>query len=528
MKIDCKACHTPDGWSHMRDTLSFDHDLTAFALEGVHESTECKTCHSSNVFSEAPSDCVSCHTDIHQMTVGNDCVRCHTTQNWLVDNVPEIHEQNGFPLLGVHGALSCVDCHISESGTTFNRLGNDCISCHQSDFMATQSPDHEASGFSTNCLECHDPMGFDWTTALVDHGFFPLEQGHDIQDCAACHTTGSFADASPDCVSCHMDDYTATMDPNHIAAQFPTDCNQCHTIGGWTPATFDHDGQFFPIYSGTHNGVWNNCVECHPNPNNYAEFSCTNCHANPETDTNHDAVSGYIYENNACLVCHPNGLASEGFDHNTTNFPLTGGHVGVDCLACHANGYAGTPTECAACHLDDFNSTIDPDHADAGFPTDCIQCHTTGAWTPATFDHNATQFPLTGGHLGVDCLACHANGYAGTPTECSACHMDDFNSTNNPNHASAQFPSDCIQCHSVNAWEPSSFNHDDQYFPIYSGQHDNEWNTCNECHPNPNDYAVFTCTTCHTLNATNNDHDEVNGYIYDSNACLSCHPDGSN
>jgi len=65
------------------------------------------------------------------------------------------------------------------------------------------------------------------------------------------------------------------------------------------------------------------------------------------------------------------------------------------------------------------------------------------------------------------------------------------------------------------------------YFPIYSGEHEGKWNQCSDCHTNPSNYAVFTCLTCHGLTETNNQHNGVSGYVYESNACLECHPDGS-
>jgi hypothetical protein len=44
----------------------------------------------------------------------------------------------------------------------------------------------------------------------------------------------------------------------------------------------------------------------------------------------------------------------------------------------------------------------------------------------------------------------------------------------------------------------------------------------------PASFAVFECTQCHEHNrtSTDNDHDEVNGYVYESRSCYSCHRDG--
>jgi hypothetical protein len=221
------------------------------------------------------------------------------------------------------------------------------------------------------------------------------------------------------------------------------------------------------------------------------------------------------------------------FDHNAF-YPLNGAHANIatNCVECHINGnYNNTPNTCTGCHQTDYNNTTNPDHASANFPNDCIQCHNEGAWTPASFDHNAI-YPLNGAHAVIanNCVECHANGdYNNTPNTCIGCHLSDYNNTNNPNHSTAQFPTDCIDCHGEGAWTPATFDHDGMYFPIYSGKHQLEWNTCSECHTNAGDYSTFSCIDCHEHNNKNevdNDHDEETGYMYESNACLSCHPTG--
>lgn len=115
-----------------------------------------------------------------------------------------------------------------------------------------------------------------------------------------------------------------------------------------------------------------------------------------------------------------------------------------------------------------------------------------------------------------------------TPNTCVGCHLTDYNATVDPNHKSAQFPTDCKSCHDETAWVPSSFDHDGMYFRIYSGTHiqGTVWTTCNTCHTNSSDYSVFTCIQCHQhSNKTEVDlkHKDVRGYSYTSPACLSCH-----
>jgi hypothetical protein len=80
----------------------------------------------------------------------------------------------------------------------------------------------------------------------------------------------------------------------------------------------------------------------------------------------------------------------------------------------------------------------------------------------------------------------------------------------------------------VNDWGGASFDHDALFFPIYSGPHRNQWTDCATCHVVPGDFSVFTCLSCHLQGETDNDHDEVQGYAYESARCLSCHPDGRN
>lgn len=310
LTIDCKACHNSGSWLYKANDTLFDHDDTGFALEGQHVSTDCNDCHNTLVFDQAENTCVSCHTDVHSMSVGDDCIRCHDASNWLVDEIPELHEQNGFPLVGQHQVVSCSDCHVSETNLRWDRIGTDCATCHLDDYTSSQNPNHMEAGFSTTCTDCHDVFANSWGAENF-HFFFPLTGGHEIADCAACHEGTNYSAASPDCVTCHLDDFNAVTTPNHVTSGFSQDCTTCHDIAAWSPADFRaHDDEYFPIYSGKHAGEWNSCVECHTTPGNYTSFSCVDCHEhdNPtELAKEHDDIRDYVYESNACYSCHPNG-----------------------------------------------------------------------------------------------------------------------------------------------------------------------------------------------------------------------------
>ena len=105
---------------------------------------------------------------------------------------------------------------------------------------------------------------------------------------------------------------------------------------------------------------------------------------------------------------------------------------------------------------------------------------------PSSFNHTtATTFPLTGTHIGLTCVSCHSKGYAGIATTCVSCHQNDYNSTNNPSHVTANYPTDCKTCHDVTVWTSATFNHNTTTtFPL-TGAH-----------------TTVACASCHTTGYT--------------------------
>lgn len=532
LRIDCASCHTADSWTINKDSITFHHGSTRFPLAGQHDRPDCRACHQQLDFSLTPNTCASCHLDVHQQTVGDDCARCHDPSSWLVNQIADIHRQVSFPLLGNHATAACTDCHQSETGLYFFPIGNDCITCHQSDYASTANPGHAAAGFTTDCAACHRMDAPAWTAEAYDHSFFPLTGGHDINECAKCHTGPTYSATPSDCFACHAEDYNTSVNPPHATLGLSTACVSCHTTDpGWMPAEFrEHDNLYFPIYSGAHEGQWTRCADCHTAPDNYAVFTCITCHTNPETNEDHQGVNGYMYNNPACLACHPTGNADDVFDHGETAFPLTGVHATTECTKCHANGFTGTPTACSSCHQPDFDASLNPNHTSLGLSTDCAACHTTDPdWQPAQFLVHDQYYALNGAHalIANQCATCHQGDYNNTPNTCIGCHQADYIQTTNPNHAQAQFSTDCISCHSESSWSPSTFDHDNSYFPIYSGDHKGVWSACVDCHTTPGDFTQYTCVTCHTQGEAQDQHAGVSGYLYSSPACLACHPTGS-
>ena len=307
------------------------------------------------------------------------CETCHTSTAWTPSTFNHTTGTT-FPLAGAHIGVTCISCHANG----YAGIATTCVSCHQANYNASVNPPHLSGKFSTDCKTCHTVTA--WSPATFNHTTgttFPLTGAHVTVTCISCHANG-YVGIATTCVSCHQADYTATTNPGHTAAKFPTTCETCHTSTAWSPSTFNH-------------------------------------------------TTG-------------------------TTFPLTGAHVTVTCISCHANGYAGIATTCVSCHQANYNASVNPPHLSGKFSTDCKTCHTVTAWSPATFNHTTgTTFPLTGAHVTVTCISCHSKGYVGIATTCVSCHQADYTATTNPGHTAAKFPTTCETCHTSTAWSPSTF-----------------------------------------------------------------------
>lgn len=205
------------------------------------------------------------------------------------------------------------------------------------------------------------------------------------------------------------------------------------------------------------------------------------------------------------------------FDHAETGFELTGGHNFVACESCHSGGqFAGTPTECVACHSVNgrINATAKPvNHIHTS--ERCDTCHNTQDWQAVPRVDHHEVFGL--------CSNCHNNVIApGKPVD----------------HIPVQ--SECSDCHSDLAWQPVQFSHDRVTGPCvncHNGtsatgrpvDHINVNPVCEACHNTvafspvgvvDHDYVVGTCASCHdgmTALGRPSDHILVNP------VCEACH-----
>lgn len=411
----CRLCHAPF-W------------------DAAGMSGRCQTCH-TNIAAER-SDPATLHGAIFLNSPASACQDCHPDHRGPAAPLTELnegqfpHEKLGFSLQG-HAfhqngqPFVCQDCH-SPGFPPFEQAV--CETCHrQVDVTFTAA--HVLS-FGSDCLACHD--GIDTYGDDFDHNrfVFQLTGKHADVPCTACHldarTLADLRSAPVDCVSCHAAD-----DPHE--GRFGTDCAACHTPDGWTPALFDH---------------------------------------------------------------------------NLSAFPLTGKHTSVACESCHINKvFKGTPTDCYSCHAAN-------DAHQGRFGTDCAACHNTTSWEDASFDHNLTQFPLTGAHVGLPCASCHVNNvFSGLSTACASCHAEPAF------HAGLFAGMSCDSCHTTAAWRPAAFNWP-HTFPLNHGG----GTSCATCHPNT--LTAYTCYGCHEHNPDEIRNKHLEEGITNFTNCVSCHPTG--
>jgi len=361
------------------------------------------------------------------------------------------------------------------------------------------------------------------TRAFHKNTAFPLEGRHMAVPCESCHLNGVTKGTPTTCYGCHW----VRRQDDLYRTRLGSACEQCHRPTSWKATTWNH---------GTATGLTLNlahkmldCGSCHKNASFVSpRLDCVGCHRKDYDATKNPshASAGFAP---TCQDCHfaSDAAWTQGRFNHATVFQLVGVHATVACTTCHTGGrFTATSTTCVGCHLTNYNATKNPSHAAAGFPTSCQDCHkaTDANWTQGAFNH-ATKYPLVGIHATVACTTCHTGGnYATAPTTCVGCHLGVYNSSKNPNHAAAGFPTTCETCHKATdaTWLQGVFSH--TWFPIASGRHSG--NPCSACHTNTSNYAVFTCLTCHGSTETNSHHKGVSGYRYDSPACYACHPQG--
>lgn len=265
-------------------------------------------------------ECYTCHQAEYEATTmpphaglySTECGMCHNEIDWGTI------QHTWFPLQNRHDGVPCADCH-----TVGFRLGDTpttCVGCHRPAYDATTMPQHVLSGgaISTACAACHNDLG--WTPSTFVHAW-PLTGRHAPPTaCQRCHGAPvptpppawpTYAGTPNGCFDCHAADRTRgdTLHTGH--STYSTDCGDCHTTIGWTPAIGGgHPESRFPIAGGAHSGIA--CLDCHDPALGSSSMgmntNCVRCHSDAAGD--HRDVARYpASPPNAhfCLDCHPDG-----------------------------------------------------------------------------------------------------------------------------------------------------------------------------------------------------------------------------
>jgi hypothetical protein len=328
-------------------------------------------------------------------------------------------------------------------------------------------------------------------------------------ECSSCHQAFKRAEQRALCLDCH-EDVAADVDGGRgfhglYDNAVNRDCAYCHTdhegrdadIVKLDEATFQHDFTDFRLIGKHRESA---CSDCHEPGLKHREApsQCFVCH---EADNTHDeSVS------TECGSCHsPLGWTEVEFDHDSTEFPLSGKHMDTTCTACHVDReFETAKTNCYACHAAD-------DAHDGRSGQECENCHVPTGWADTSFNHGRdTRFALDGSHGELTCDACHGDDPFADALDiaCVSCHLE------NDNH-DGHFGSACDTCHINDEWANVQFDHGVQTTYALKGAH--ALAECVACHVEPvfEVELVQNCLACHE------DDDAHKGT--QGTRCLDCH-----
>lgn len=421
--------------------------------------------HKTHAHLEGLENCTRCHKKGEKLSADN-CLICHTLLKNKIENGSGLHSNEKY--------RQCETCHIEHQGREFQLVywkeGIENFNHGETGYNI------EGKHKTLECKSCHNQENINNSKELIDKSknlkrtFFGLEK---------------------ECLNCHYDEHRD---------QLSIKCVSCHDQNKWIPASgFDHSKTNYQL-TGKHKIIV--CGKCHNTiidnkfvkDKSYVIYkdlkysNCSNCHKD---------VHNNKFDNN-CSQCHNTSgwknYTKKYFDHNNTDYPLTGLHKNLRCEQCHLPGQPikiKLFTMCTHCHSE-FHKAEFSKRERKGV---CEECHSIRGFTPSTFTiqmHKQSNFPLEGSHLAVPCLACHTKvaknsqnksfQFKFVSTNCENCHEDIHEGKTvqfSYQTADSKKESQCELCHSVSAWNEINFNHDKTKLPL-RGSHKNV--KCTQCH----------------------------------------------
>lgn len=400
---ECTICHSFDNRKIQNlGATRFDHDKTAFPLEGNHLRNACVQCHAKDIKrfkieDRTFKDCSGCHKDSHRSVISatRKCNHCHSPKAKFQATKFDHAKETRFPLRGKHFKNKCADCHKVDSGPEKPKMT--CTGCHKDV--------HQGRFGKESCDGCHSDGGPGWREMRFAHDAktkFALTGRHAEVYCTACHRSrepkGFEQFKTANCADCHRHQEA------HCGQFGLENCARCHVRGGDRTSKFDHALTRFPLER-AHAVV--NCERCHkpaklgdsPRCKEVVKYTglepaCFGCHE--------DIHQGELGKQ--CNKCHTAGenFKTLVFDHNRdSRFALTGFHQIVECDTCHPKRkFKLGDIQCISCHKND-------DAHLGALGDDCAKCHETTGGAPK-FDHDLhTNFKREGVHRRIECERCH-------------------------------------------------------------------------------------------------------------------------
>ena len=265
-----------------------------------------------------------------------------------------------------------------------------------------------------------------------------------------CHIKLVFTNVGTKCADCHADIHRR---------QFGANCEQCHTVRGGKSRCrrFRQHNNRFPLTERTPQWTATPATRARP-PANFRGMStqCYSCHAADFKGTSKPEPRPGGSPRSASRATDGH-LAERDFRPFVGWISLSGGHAVTAApvrrlphqqqlqLIQHGLRRAATSRT--------IRDTTNPNHVAASFSQTCKQCHNTTSWSNASFNHNATGFPLTGMRTVPprQCIDCHVNNNYNL-TQHSLRHLP-FEGLPGTRRiritCTSNFPQGCDQCHNT-------------------------------------------------------------------------------
>ncbi len=226
---------------------------------------------------------------------------------------------------GVDGTASCIGCHSRSHRDSISDAYS--LSMHAIQTMIGGQTLAEYTN-RASCARCHTNEGFiEFMETGAVQDTVPLPTAITCTSCHSNHNTFDFENDGPDYALRNIDPVQLIVDESYLIdiAGTSNQCVQCHQPRRSNPE--DDGSGTFTITStrwGPHHGPQSTMLEgiqgspisgstAYPAPKSAAHraaSSCVNCHMAKTTD-GFDGSHTFSVGNNACIVCHTNGVPTE-------------------------------------------------------------------------------------------------------------------------------------------------------------------------------------------------------------------------